>query len=136
MFAVVEIKGQQFKIAPKDKLQINLIPDKEGSEVSFRRVMLVSNNDKLEIGKPYLTNYEVTAKVLSHFKGEKIRVYKMKRKTRYHKTIGHRQPYTNIEILEIKTAAAKPKTKASTSKTESAVQKKTSVPKIKKVAQV
>lgn len=110
MFAIVEIKGQQFKIAPKDKLQINLIPDKEGSEVSFRRVMLVSDNGKLEVGKPYITNYEVAAKVLNHFKDKKVRVYKMKRKTRYHKTHGHRQHYTNIEILDIKPAGAKSKT--------------------------
>ncbi len=132
MFAVVEIKGQQFKIAPKDKLRINLIPDKEGSEVSFRRVMLVSDNGKLEIGKPYLTNYEVTAKVLNHFKDKKVRVYKMKRKTRYHKTIGHRQQLTNIEVLEIKTAGAKPKT---TAKAEFATSKKVSAPKAKKTAQ-
>lgn len=118
MFAVVEIKGQQFKISPKDKLQINLIPDKEGSEVSFRRVMLVSDNAELEIGKPYLTNYEVAAKVLSHTKGDKIRVFKMKRKTRYHKTIGHKQPYTNIEILDIKTAGAKKTAKPAAVKTK------------------
>lgn len=110
MFAVVEIKGQQFKISPKDKLQVNKLADAEGTEVLFREVMLVSDNGKLEIGKPYLTNYEVMAKVLNHFKDEKARVYKMKRKTRYRKTIGHRQPYTNIEILDIKTVDAKSST--------------------------
>ena len=108
MFAVVEIKGQQFKVEPNEKLQVNFMAEeKEGNELSFRRVMLVSEGDKVEVGQPYLTNYEVTAKVVRHFKGEKIRVFKMKNKTRYHKTIGHRQNYTDIEITAIKPAGAK-----------------------------
>ncbi|HBB02982.1 MAG: 50S ribosomal protein L21, large subunit ribosomal protein L21 [Candidatus Peregrinibacteria bacterium GW2011_GWF2_38_29] len=129
MFAIVEIKGQQFKVSPKDKLQINRIETKEGEDISFRRVLLVAEGEKVEIGKPYLTTYEVTAKVLEHFRNKTVRVFKMKSKSRNHKTIGNRQHYTNIEILDIKTAGAKP-----TVKTEEkpAKEAKPAAPKVKK----
>jgi large subunit ribosomal protein L21 len=103
MFAVVEIKGRQYKVSPKDKVEVDLMEDEPGKTVKFKKVMLVSDSEKTaKIGEPYLAGASVDAKVLEHFKGEKIRVFKFTAKKRYAKTQGHRQTYTRLEITDIK----------------------------------
>ena len=101
MIAIIKTGGKQYLVKPGDKLKIEKLDKKEGEEVSFSEVLLVEKNDKIEIGTPTV-KAEVRAKVLSHGKGDKIIVFKYKPKKRESRKIGHRQPYTEIEIIGIK----------------------------------
>jgi len=102
MFAVVEIGGRQYKVTPNDKIEVELLDTEAGKSMKFDRVLLVSSDDKeANIGMPYVKGANVEAKVLKHFKGEKIRVFKFTPKKRYKKTQGHRQNYTQLEITAI-----------------------------------
>ena len=101
MLAVIKTGGKQYLVQPGDKIKVEKIDKKEGEEFSFSDVLLAEKNKKLEIGTPLLKT-EVTAKVLSHGKGDKIIVFKYKPKKRESRKIGHRQPYTEIEIIGIK----------------------------------
>lgn len=101
MFAVIKTGGKQYLVQPGDKLKIEKLEKKQGEEFSFSDILLVEKNKKVEIGTP-LVKAEVTAKVLSHGKGDKIIVFKYKPKKRESRKIGHRQPYTEIEIISIK----------------------------------
>ncbi len=102
MFAVVEIGGRQYKVAPNAKIDVELLETEAGKPVKFNKVLLVSKDDKeVEIGMPYLKGATVEAKVVKHFKGEKIRVFKFTPKKRFKKTQGHRQNYTQLEITAI-----------------------------------
>jgi large subunit ribosomal protein L21 len=101
MIAIIKTGGKQYIVKPGDKLKVEKLERKEGEEFSLSEVLLVEKNDKVEIGNP-LVKADVTAKVLSHGKGEKIIVFKYKPKKRESRKIGHRQPYTEIEIIGIK----------------------------------
>jgi large subunit ribosomal protein L21 len=103
MFAVVEIGGRQYKVAPNDKIDVELLDSEAGKTMKFDRVLLVSKDDKdADIGMPYVKGASVEAKVVKHFKGEKIIVFKFTPKKRFKKTQGHRQNYTQLEITSIK----------------------------------
>lgn len=101
MLAIIRTGGKQYVVKPGDKLKIEKLEKKEGEEFSFTDVLLVEKSRKVEIGTPNV-QVEVTAKVLSHGKGDKIIVFKYKPKKRESRKIGHRQPYTEIEITGIK----------------------------------
>ena len=101
MIAIIKTGGKQYLVQPGDKLKIEKLEEKEGAEISFKDVLLIEKSKKVEIGTPFL-KAEVTAKVLSHGKGDKIIVFKYKPKKRESRKIGHRQPYTEIEIIGIK----------------------------------
>jgi len=101
MLAVIKTGGKQYIVKPGDKIKIEKLEKKEGETFSFSDVLLVEKNRKVEIGTP-IVKAEVSAKVLSRGKREKIIVFKYKAKKRESRKIGHRQPYTEIEILEIK----------------------------------
>jgi large subunit ribosomal protein L21 len=101
MLAIIKTGGKQYIVKPGDKLKVEKLDKKEGEEISFSDVLLVEKSKKVEIGTP-LVKAEVTAKVLSHGKADKIIVFKYKPKKRYSRKIGHRQPYTEIEIVGIK----------------------------------
>jgi large subunit ribosomal protein L21 len=100
-FAVVEIAGFQQKVAPKQKLRVPRLETEQGSRVTFDRVLLVSKGSDVTLGTPLVAGATVSATVLTHGKGEKIRTVKHKRRKRYLRTKGHRQPYTEIEISGI-----------------------------------
>jgi len=102
MYAIVEIAGQQFKVEKGTKLFVNRLENEEGSEVSFDKVLLLDNNDKVTIGEPEVNSASVSAKVLKHCKGETVLVFKKKRRKGYQKLNGHRQYLTEIEIQDIK----------------------------------
>lgn len=109
MFAVFEIGCNQYKVFKGDKLKIEKINAKEGSNTSFKQVLLMVDDDgNLEIGAPFV-DFQIDVKVLSHGRGEKIRVVKHKSKKRYHKVQGHRQSFTEIEVLDIKKASGSKK---------------------------
>ena len=102
MIAIIKTGGKQYVVKPGDKLKIEKLDKKEGSEIKFSEVLLVSDDKKSEIGMPVVKGAEVSAKVLSQGKNEKVVIFKYKAKKRYARKIGHRQPYTEIEITGIK----------------------------------
>jgi large subunit ribosomal protein L21 len=101
MLAVIKTGGKQYLVQPGDKIKIEKLDKKEGENFSFAEVLLVEKNNKIEVGTPQV-KVEVEAKVLKHGKGDKIIVFKYKPKKRYSRKIGHRQPYTEVEITGIK----------------------------------
>ena len=112
MYAIIESCGKQYKVAEGDVVFFEKLDAEEGKKVTFDKVILVSNDKKIEVGAPYVKGIKVEGKVVSHGKGKKILVYKYKAKKNYRRTQGHRQPYTKVEITKIKTAAEKAETKA------------------------
>ena len=98
MYAIVEIGGKQFKVAEGDRLYVPRLKDDVGSDVTFDRVLLVSGDDGVTVGAPTVGGASVTAEVLDHVKGDKIIVFKKKRRKGYRVKNGHRQPYTQIKI--------------------------------------
>ena len=118
MYAVIESCGKQYKVAEGDVVFFEKLDAEEGKKVAFDKVILVSNDKKIEVGAPYVKGIKVEGKVVSHGKGKKILVYKYKAKKNYRRTQGHRQPYTKVEITAIKTAAKKAETKKATEKVE------------------
>ena len=103
MLAVIKTGGKQYKVSPKDKIKVEKLEVKEGDKIEFSDVLLVQKNKAIEIGTPFVAGAKVEVKVLQHGKREKITIYKYKAKKRYHKKMGHRQPFTEIEILNIET---------------------------------
>ena len=119
MYAIIESCGRQYKVAEGDVVFFEKLDVEEGKKVTFDKVVLVSEDKKVEVGAPYVKGVKVEGKVVSHGKGKKILVYKYKAKKNYRRTQGHRQPYTKVEITKIKTAAEK-EAKATETKTAEA----------------
>jgi large subunit ribosomal protein L21 len=99
--AVIKTGGKQYLVKKGDKIKIEKLEGKEGSEINFTEVLLLQKDKKVEIGKPFLKDAKVVAKILKQGKGEKVIIFKYKPKKRYKKKAGHRQPYTEIEIKDI-----------------------------------
>ena len=110
MYALIEACGKQYKVEEKDIVFFEKLDAEEGKKVTFDKVMLVSDNGKVQVGNPYVKGVKVEGKVVSHGKGKKIIVFKMKPKKNERKKQGHRQPYTKVEITSIKTETAKKET--------------------------
>lgn len=100
MYAVIESGGKQYKVAIGDKLKVEKLPVQAGEKVHLDRVLLVANGGDVTIGSPFVKT-PVTATVTGHGKNKKIKVFKMKRRKNYRRTQGHRQDYTEIEIIAI-----------------------------------
>ena len=101
MYAIVEIAGQQFKVEAGKKLYVHRLKDEVGASVSFDKVLLTDNEGAVKVGVPYLEGASVTAKVLDHLKGNKVIVFKKKRRKCYQKKNGHRHCLTQIQIESI-----------------------------------
>ncbi len=101
MLAVIKTGGKQYLVKPGDKIKIEKIEGKEAEEITFKEVLLVEKNRKLEIGTPLVKGAKVVGKILSQWKDKKVIVFKYKPKTRYKKKQGHRQLYTEVEITGI-----------------------------------
>ena len=101
MYAIVEIAGQQFKIEKDQQIFVHRLDAKEGSKVDFDKVLLMDNAGKVNVGAPDITGAKVTAKVLEHLKGDKVIVFKKKRRKGYKIKNGHRQYLTKLEIQKI-----------------------------------
>ncbi|AOW20868.1 50S ribosomal protein L21 [Urechidicola croceus] len=106
MYAIVEIAGQQFKVAKDQKVFVHRLKGEEGSKVTFDNVLLVDNGS-VTVGAPAIEGAAVTAKILSHLKGDKVIVFKKKRRKGFRKKNGHRQSFTQIQIEGIATSGAK-----------------------------
>ena len=112
MYAIVEIAGQQFKVEKDQKVFVHRLATEEGKQVSFDNVLLLADGDKVTVGAPAINGAQVGAKVLKHLKGDKVIVFKKKRRKGYRVKNGHRQSLTEIVIESIVASGAKPAAKA------------------------
>jgi large subunit ribosomal protein L21 len=101
MYAIVEIAGQQFKVEKDKKLFVHRLDAAEGDSVDFDKVLLIDNDGNINIGAPVVEGAKVTAKVIEHVKGDKVLVFKKKRRKSYQKLNGHRQQFTKVQIENI-----------------------------------
>ena len=129
MYAIIESCGKQYKVAEGDVVFFEKLDTEEGKKITFDKVILVSDEGKVEIGNPYVKGPKVEGKVVAHGKGKKIIVFKYKAKKNYRRKQGHRQPYTKVEITTIKTATKK----AEAAKSEETKTTKTAAKTTKKV---
>ena len=142
MYAIVEIAGQQFKVSKDLKVYVHRLANEEGSKVSFDKVLLLDDNGNVTLGAPAIEGASVEAKVLQHLKGDKVIVFKKKRRKGYKKRNGHRQYLTQILIEGITATGAKksaPKKEAAPkaeSEEVAAAPKKAAAPKAEKAEKV
>ncbi|OAD90679.1 50S ribosomal protein L21 [Aequorivita soesokkakensis] len=108
MYAIVEIAGQQVKVAKDQKVFVNRLPVEEGKKVSFDNVLLIGDGDKITIGAPAIDGAQIGAKVVKHLKGDKVIVFKKKRRKGFRKKNGHRQYLSEIVIESIVASGATP----------------------------
>ncbi|HET8611094.1 MAG TPA: 50S ribosomal protein L21 [Burkholderiales bacterium] len=101
MYAVVKTGGKQYRVVAGEKLKIEQIPADIGSEIVLDQVLMVADGDNVSLGNPLVAGAAVNARIIAHGRGEKIRIFKMRRRKHYRKTQGHRQNYTEIEVLGI-----------------------------------
>ncbi|MEY3200213.1 MAG: hypothetical protein RL265_12 [Bacteroidota bacterium] len=102
MYAIVEIAGQQFKVQKDQKIFVHRLAAETGSKIEFDRVLLIDNDGKINVGAPAIAGASVTAEVMDHVKGDKVIVFRKKRRKGYKKKNGHRQSFTAITIKDIK----------------------------------
>jgi len=118
MYAVFATGGKQYRAATGDKLKIEKLDAEKGATVELDQVLMVGEGADVKVGTPYLEGGKVTATVVEHGRGDKVRIIKFKRRKHHMKKMGHRQDYTQIEITGI--AASAPKKKVSKAKAEKA----------------
>lgn len=134
MYAIVEIAGQQFKVAKDQKVYVHRLHEEEGTSVSFDKVLLVGDNGTITIGAPAIEGAEVTAKILGHLQGDKVIVFKKKRRKGFRKKNGHRQTLTEIQIEGISASGTKKKEAAKKEAPKAKVATPKEAPKAKVVA--
>jgi large subunit ribosomal protein L21 len=122
MYAIVEIAGQQFKVEKDQKYFVHQLEGKPGSKVTFENVLLLDDNGKVSVGAPAVNGVQVTAKIEQHLLGDKVIVFKKKRRKGYKVKNGHRQRLTEITVQDIGKKAA-PKKAAPKSETKAAPKK-------------
>lgn len=118
MYAIVEIAGQQFKVAKDQKVFVHRLKDDEGADVSFDKVLLHADGENITLGAPAIDGASVTAKVVKHLKGDKVIVFKKKRRKGYRKKNGHRQYLTELQIGDIAVSGGSSKSASSSKKKE------------------
>ena len=101
MYAIVEIAGQQFKAEAGKKLYVHRLEGNEGDKVSFNKVLLTDNGNAVSVGVPTVAGVAVSATILKHLKGDKVIIFKKKRRKGYKKLNGHRQSFTQISVDSI-----------------------------------
>jgi large subunit ribosomal protein L21 len=101
MYAIVDIAGQQFKVEEGQKIFVHRLDAEEGANVEFDKVLLIEDDGKITIGEPVIKDALVGGKILDHVRGDKVIVFKKKRKKGYRIKNGHRQNFTQIEIISI-----------------------------------
>jgi large subunit ribosomal protein L21 len=102
MYAVIQTGGKQYKVAPGDVLKVEKLEAKKGDTIEIKEVFMISDGDKMSVGKPTLESAMVTAEVMGDVKGEKILIFKHRRRKGYRRTNGHRQNYTTLKVKDIK----------------------------------
>ena len=100
MYAVIKTGGKQYRVIPGEKLKIEQIPADIGSEIVLDQVLMVADGENVKVGAPLVDGATIKATVVAHGRGEKIKIFKMRRRKHYQKHQGHRQNYTEIQIGE------------------------------------
>ena len=98
MYAVIKTGGKQYKVAPGEKLKVEQIPADVGAEVILDQVLMIGEGESVRLGQPTVAGATVKATVVSHGRGEKVKIFKMRRRKHYQKHQGHRQGYTELKI--------------------------------------
>lgn len=149
MYAIVEIAGQQFKVKKDQQLFVHRLEGKEGSKVTFNNVLLIDDNGKVNVGAPAVTGASISVKILEHLKGDKVIVFKKRRRKGYKVKNGHRQYLTKIQVEgisekggakpvaekaepKVEVIAKAPKAEATTAKKETAPKAAVKKPAVKK----
>ena len=101
MYAVVKTGGKQYKVAPGEKLKIEQIPADVGAQVTLDQVLMVGEGESVRVGQPTVSGASVMATVVAHGRGDKVKIFKMRRRKHYQKHQGHRQNYTELRIDSI-----------------------------------
>jgi large subunit ribosomal protein L21 len=101
MYAVVKTGGKQYKVAPGEKLKVEQIPADVGAQVTLDQVLMVGEGESVRVGTPTVAGVSVLATVVAHGRGEKVKIFKMRRRKHYQKHQGHRQGYTELKIDSI-----------------------------------
>ncbi|HEV6966592.1 MULTISPECIES: 50S ribosomal protein L21 [Roseateles] len=101
MYAVIKTGGKQYKVAAGEKIKVELLDAEVGAEVTLDQVLAVGNGSELKIGAPLVAGATVSAKVVSHGKHDKVRIFKLRRRKHYKKSQGHRQNFTELEISAV-----------------------------------
>ena len=101
MYALIKTGGKQFKVAAGEKIKVEQLPADVGAEITLDQVLMVGEGESVRIGTPMITGATVTAKVVAHGRGPKIKIFKMRRRKHYQKHQGHRQNFTEIQISGI-----------------------------------
>lgn len=104
MFAVVKTGGKQYRVKAGDKLLVEKLPAEVGTEVVLDKVLMLAEGENVTLGKPLVSGARIKTTVMAHTKGEKIKIFKMRRRKHYRKTLGHRQKYTELRVDGILTA--------------------------------
>jgi len=109
MYAIVEIAGQQFKVEKSNEIFVHRLEGEVGTKVEFSEVLLVDNDGKVTVGMPHVEGSKISGKIVDHVRGDKVVVFKKKRRKGYQKESGHRQDFTKvlIETISVKGARAK-----------------------------
>jgi len=101
MYAVIKTGGKQYKVAPGEKLKVEQIPADVGAEVVLDQVLMIGEGESVRLGQPTVAGASVKATVVAQGRGDKVRIFKMRRRKNYHRTQGHRQNYTELKIDSI-----------------------------------
>ena len=101
MLAIIKTGGKQYLVNPGDKIKIEKLDEKEGKNIDFKEILLVEKNGSIEIGMPTIKNARVSGKIIKQARAKKVEIFKYKPKKRYKVKKGHRQPYTEVEIVKI-----------------------------------
>jgi large subunit ribosomal protein L21 len=101
MYAVIKTGGKQYRVSSGEKIKVEQLTADVGSQVTLDKVLMVADGDKVSIGQPLVQGAKVQATVVAHGRGEKVRIFKLRRRKHYKKQQGHRQNYTEIQINEI-----------------------------------
>jgi len=105
MYAIVDIAGQQFRVEKEKSIYVHRLEGSEGDAVEFEKVLLVEDGETINVGKPYVDGVKVSATILQHMRGDKVYVFKKKRRKGYQKENGHRQNFSKIRIEGISVGA-------------------------------
>jgi large subunit ribosomal protein L21 len=123
MYAVIKTGGKQYRVQPDDVLEIERLPGAPGDMIEFSHVLLVAGESGIEVGTPIISDALVAAELVDQTRGDKIKVFKKKRRKHYRRTLGHRQDLTQIRILEILTGGARPSPKKAAAKKKAPAKK-------------
>jgi large subunit ribosomal protein L21 len=101
MNAVVKTGGKEYRISQGDLIRVEKIEGKVGDQVTMKDILMISDEDKVQVGNPFLTNAVITGEIVQQVRGKKVLTYKMKRRKNYRRTKGHRQTYTYVRVNDI-----------------------------------